>query len=88
MSMVAKLQAVKVGGQKKAETFWVRGYVFRKIAIVDLVFGRPAFESRSLQTLRAHNFEAFGPASPKTTFFETPDLFLLAFLKKLSFEYF
>ena len=25
----AKLQACKVGNQKKAETFWVRGYIFR-----------------------------------------------------------
>ena len=38
-----KLQDSKVGGQKKGETFWVRGYVFRDFTIVNLVFGRSGF---------------------------------------------
>ena len=53
---VSKLSAVKVGNKKNLETFWVWGNVLRENAIVNLVFGRPGFDSRSLQTLRASNF--------------------------------
>ena len=63
--------------QKKSDAFWIRGYIFRDFTIVNLVFGRSGFNSQLLQTLRAHNFEALQPTSPKITFFETSDLYLL-----------
>ena len=34
-----------------------------------MVFGRSGFDSRSLQSLRASNFEGFLPAGSKTSFF-------------------
>ena len=46
---------MKVGGQKNILTFWVQGYVFRKIAIVDLFFGQSGFKYRLLQTLGTYN---------------------------------
>ena len=75
--MAAKLQACKVYNPKNVETFWVRGYVFREITIVNLVFGRPGFDSRSLQTLRASNFDAPWPTRSKTNFFERSHQYLL-----------
>ena len=70
-----KISKVKVGHQKKFKTFWVRGYIFCDFAIVNLVFGRPGFDSRSLLTLRAYILGAPGPAGLKTNFFERSDLF-------------
>ena len=83
--MVSNLSAVKVGNKKNSETFWVRGYVFREITIVNLVFGRSGFECRALQTLRASNFEALCPRGPKATFFERSDLCLLGKAKEIGF---
>ena len=54
----AKLQAVKVGFEKKYETFWVRGYIFASLYSESLLFGRPRFDPRTLQTLKAYNFAA------------------------------
>ena len=79
--MVSKLSAVKVGNKQNSESFWVRGYVFREITSVNLVFGRSGFESWALQTLRASNF----PRGPKATFFERSDLCLLGKLKEIGF---
>ena len=42
----------------------------------NVVSGRPAFESRSLQTLKAFNFDALWPAGSQTNFFERSDLYL------------
>ena len=42
-----------------------------------LLFGRPGFDPRTLQTLRACNFEALWPAGSKTNFFVRSDLCLL-----------
>ena len=50
-----------------------------------LLFGRPGFDSRQLQTLKAHNFVALGPTGSKTTFFERSDLCLLGNRKKIGF---
>ena len=50
-----------------------------------LLFGRPGFDSRRLQTLRAHNFVPLGPTGSKTNFFERSDLYLLGYRKKTGF---
>ena len=73
------MQAVKVGFEKKYETFWVRGYIFRYLHSESLLSERPGFDPRPGQTLRAHNFEALGPAGSKTNFFESPIIPLLVF---------
>ena len=75
--MTANLQACKVCNQKNVETFWVRGYVFRKIAIVNLVFGQPGFDSRTAQTLKACNFAALWSGKTYSTSFERSKLCLL-----------
>ena len=81
----SKLQAAKVGGRKKIWTFWVQGYIFLDRNSELLLFGRPGFDSRQLQTLKAHNFVALGPTGSKTTFFERSDLCLLGNRKKIGF---
>ena len=83
--MVPKLQAVKVGNQKKIKTFWVRGYVSRLFLSKSLLSEQPGFDSRPAQTLRACNFEILGLKGPKITFFERSDLFLLVQIEKSRF---
>ena len=51
----------------------------------NVVFGRSGFDSPSLLTLRASNFEAPWPAGSKTSFFERSDLYLLGNGKKIGF---
>ena len=53
-----KLETVKVRGKKKVETFWVRGYFSESCYTESLLFGRPGFESRTMQTLRLYSFTA------------------------------
>ena len=62
---------------KKIQSFWVRGYVFCNFAMISLVFRRSGFDSRPLQTLKAHNFAVFWRTGSKTSFFERSDLCLL-----------
>ena len=61
---------------------------FREIAIENLVFRRPAFESRSLQTLRASNFEKLWPTGSKATFSDRSNLYLLGLKEKKILQYF
>ena len=77
--MAAKLQAIKVGGQKKSETFWVRGYVFSILYSELLLFGRPGFDPRTLQTLRLCSFVALWSIRSYTTSFKSPIIPLLGF---------
>ena len=83
--MAAKLWTLKVGSQKNFQTFWVRGYIFAILYSELLLFGRPGFDSRRLQTLKAYIFQAFQPTGPKTNFFESSDLSLLGLVTKISF---
>ena len=54
-----------------------RSKIILELHSESLLFGRPGFESRTLQTLRDYNFEPLGPAGSKTNFFERFDLYLL-----------
>ena len=56
--MVAKLWTLKVGGQKKSQTFWVRGYV---LCISARKNTRENEKDQSEQTLGTHNSVACGP---------------------------
>ena len=76
---------IKVDFEKKYESFWVRGYIFVSLHSESLLFGRPGFDSRRLQTLRAHNFVALGPIVSKTIIFERSDLYLLGKGEKIGF---
>ena len=67
---VAKLWTLKVGGQRKVETFWVRGYFFVRSYSESLLSERPGFESRLAQTLRHCNFAAPWPTKTKSTALE------------------
>ena len=58
---------------------------FASLYSESLLFGRPGFDPRRLQTLKAHNFVALGPTGSKTTFFESFDLCLLGNRKKIGF---
>ena len=51
---VAKLWTLKVGCQKKVETFWVRGYFFASLHSKLLLFEQPGFDPRPAQTLGTH----------------------------------
>ena len=65
--------------------FGFEAIFFASLCIESLLFGRPGFDPRRLQTLRAHNFVALGPTGSKTIFFENSDLSLLGLRKKISF---
>ena len=82
---VAKMQTLKVGGQKKSRHFGFEATFFAILYSESLLLGRPGFDSRRLQSLRAHNFLALGPTGSKTTFFERFDLCLLGNRKKIGF---
>ena len=56
--MVQSYKAANLAVIKKAETFWVRGYFLASLHSKSLLSGRPGFDPRTLQTLRAHNFVA------------------------------
>ena len=60
----AKVRTLKVGGQKKVETFWVRGYFFVRSYSESLLSERPGFDSRLAQTLRPCNFADPWPTKP------------------------
>ena len=70
-------EAAKLAVKKKSETFWVRGYVFRSVTIVNLVFGRSGFDSRTAQSLRTCIFAGHWPALTYDSFLETFKTFLL-----------
>ena len=53
----AKLWTLKVCGQKKLRHFGFEATPFATLYSELLLSGRPGFKSRSLQTLRASNFE-------------------------------
>ena len=72
-----KLWAIKVGFEKKYETFWIRGYIFESLYSESLLFGRPGFDPRTLQTLRAYNFAAPWSTRLQTSYFEIFDLYLI-----------
>ena len=72
--MPSKLQAPKVGGQKKTGHFGFEATFFAILYSESLLFGQPKFDSPRLQTLRAHNFVAPGRRGLKTIFSERSDL--------------
>ena len=65
--------------------FGFEATVFASLCSKPLLFGRPGFDSRRLQTLRAHNFVALEPTGSKTIFFERSDLYLLGKGEKIGF---
>ena len=71
--------------KKKSRHFGFEATLIASLYSESLLFGRPGFDSRQLQTLRAHNFVALGPTGSKTTFFERSDLCLLGNRKKIGF---
>ena len=71
--------------KKKCGPFGFEATFFAILHSESLLFGRPGFDSRQLQTLKAHNFVALGPTGSKTTFFERSDLCLLGNRKKIGF---
>ena len=71
--------------EKKSGPFGFEATFFSIVHSELLLFGRPGFDSRQLQTLKAHNFVALGPTGSKTTFFERSDLCLLGNRKKIGF---
>ena len=74
----AKLQACKVGEQKKKlRQFGFEATFFATLCSKLLLSEGPGFESRQAQTLKAYIFEASWPTKPKTNLFERFDLFLL-----------
>ena len=63
--MAAKLWTIKVGSQKNSGRFGFEATFFAILYSESLLFGRPGFDSRRLQTLRAHNFVALGRTGSK-----------------------
>ena len=74
--------------KKNPRPFGFEATFFAILFSESLLFGRPGFDSRRLQTLRAHNFVAFRPAGSKTIFFESSDLYFLGIRKKIGFASF
>ena len=66
-----------MGGQKLILTFWVRGYVSSNFTTVNLVFGRPGFETRMPQILGAYRFANAWSARTYSASFEQLNIFLL-----------
>ena len=66
--MAAKLWTLKVGSQKTSRLFGFEAIFFVILYSELLLFGRPGFDSRQLQTLKAQNFVALGPTGSKTSF--------------------
>ena len=67
----------KLAVKKTPRPFGFEATFFASLYSESLLSGRPWFDSRTLQTLGAYNFEILGSARSKTTFFERFDLFLL-----------
>ena len=72
-----KLETVKDRGRKKVETFWVRGYFSVSYYNELLLFGRPGFESRTMQTLRLYSFTALWSIRTHSISFESPITLLI-----------
>ena len=63
--------------EKEPRPFGSEATFFAILFSESLLVGRPGFDPRPLQTLRAYNFAVLGPAGSKTIFFERSDLYLL-----------
>ena len=63
--------------EKNSRPFGFEATFFAILYSESLLFGRPGFDPRRLQTLKAHNFVALGPTGSKTNFFERSHLYLL-----------
>ena len=66
----------KLAFKKKSRPFGFEATFLVSLYSESLLLKRPRFESWSLQTLRAYNFAADWPARSKTSFYESPDLFI------------
>ena len=71
------IQAPSSNGSKVMGCQSWRSKIFHKLHSESLLSERPGFESRTVQTLKAHIFAALWPTGPKTNFFEGSDLYLL-----------
>ena len=67
------------------ECFEFEATFFAILYSESLLFGRPGFDSRRLQTLKAHNFVALGPTGSKTNFFGSSNQYLLGEREKIDF---
>ena len=78
-------KAAKLAVKKNSRPFGFEATFFAILYSESLLFGRSGFDSRQLQTLRAHNFVALEPTGSKTTFFERSNPWLLGKRKKIGF---
>ena len=77
-----RLQSYKPSKLAVIQIFRPFGFEATFFAILyseSLLFGRPGFDSRQLQTLRDYNFVAFRPGGSKTNFFERFDISLFSY---------
>ena len=71
MTIYSKVISSQSSQSKKySRPFGFEATFFASLFSESLLSERPGFDPRPGQTLRAHNFEALGPAGSKTNFFD------------------
>ena len=89
MTIYSKVISCQSSRSKKySRPFGFEATFFASLFSESLLSERPGFDPRPGQTLRAHNFEALGPAGSKTNFFESPIIPLLVFKSLWSQQHF